>query len=448
MIKNMTDENGRFLRHETDMSDMKNWLCVHVTKYKPKRNKNGELYINATGPATSYKYPRATVHFTLNQIVSSHLGGNWDNTPFVILAPYNDVVEKNGNPQVVATEDTYFIPNPDTGLILPKSAHIIKPNNDTLFNIGENVSTYKTDKLKTILPFVDSWDRENYEKYDKCDLTEAEIDCLFCFDNRIKKIYEKIKDKHAFLHGILSESRNVILTRFLREIVTREAMKNMGYNYVEARKDDISALVANVARSKGIKGDSGNNGHSNSLESYFENIGCSYQGFVEILQKQNIGDVYSGFVDGYWREYGEIFLHNEKLDLYQKYEEYFACWINRIRCYADNDLRDAKENNNDVRYAEVAKKVSETLAYADRLEQGGIKAYNPHLDTVLHRNAARLESEYSMALKKLKENPNYPLLRQMVMDLPTGKQWYKTPFGNWESYSVYGVNRFENEKVR
>ena len=189
------------------VSDMKNWLCVHATNYMPRRDKDGQLSVQTTGMATEYKYPRATVHFTINQIVSSNMGGNWDATPIVVLAPYNDIVKKNTNPQMVASEDTFFIPNPDTGLILPENTHIIRPNNDTLFQIGDKISTYKTDNFtdeetEMILSFVDPYEREIYGK--------------------------------------------VVLTKFLREIVVRMAMEKMGYRYVRSHEDEISGVIADL----------------------------------------------------------------------------------------------------------------------------------------------------------------------------------------------------------
>lgn len=452
MLESMIDKNsGRFYEdsYSSNMSDTENWICVHATKYKPKRNKDGLLYINATGPATGYKYPRATVHFTLNQIVHSHMGGNWDATPFVILAPYNGIKEKNGNPREVATEDTFFIPNPDTGLVLPESTHIVRPNNNMLFSIGEKVSTYKTDnftneEIETILPYMHPWDREEYEKYEKCDFTEVEINTIL-WDHYTRKIYERRKDKRAFLHGLLSENRITLLTQFLREVVVRKAMEKMGYKYVFSHEDEISGLVAKVARDNGISGDSGNKGHSGSLEHDLEVIGCTYQGFIEILQKQNIGDVYNSLVD--CRRDAERFLRGGELNMYQKYEKCFSDMIERIRFYTNSELEYAKEYPDDEYYAKRAKQAPENFAYADRLEQGGISAYNPNLDIVLYRNARRLESEYAKAMAKLQQNKLYPLVKHMVKDFVIkGVKWHKTPNG-WQPETKLAQKSF-GEMVR
>ena len=160
-------EHG-YITEEKYVSDMSNWLCVHATNYMPQQNTTGDYFIQTTAMATNNEIARATIHVTLNQIVYSHMSGNWDSASFVILAPYNDVVEINGKPSMVASEDTYFIPNPDTGLVLPKNACIIKPDNSTLFTIGEHVSTYKTDnyteqEIQTILSFMPPYSFEREE---------------------------------------------------------------------------------------------------------------------------------------------------------------------------------------------------------------------------------------------------------------------------------------------
>ena len=404
----------------------------------PRRNKAGQLYIPTTGMATGYKYPRATVHFSLNQIVSSHMDGNWDAQPVVILAPYNDVVEKNGNPQMVATEDTFFDPNPDTGLILPESTHIVRPNNDTLFTIGDKTSTYKTDhftdeEIEMILSFVDPNERQKYEKYANGDFTTEEIqDLLQWEDDIVKQNYKKSKDKHAFLRGLFEETRMIILTQFLREAVVRMTMAKMGYRYVWSHEDEISGMVADVAMSKGIGGNSGNKGHSGTLNKECEDIGRYYLDFIHTLETNDIKEIYDYMCGDWWFicVLRDMLLNNKKLNVYQLYVDVLNRNIKSIRFKADYAKKQATKYPNDTYYQKEATQSKEQLAYADKLEQGGIAAYNANLDIVLRRNAARLNQEYEKAVEKLKQNPEYPLLEQMLTDLiKNGKKWWKSPDG-------------------
>ena len=251
------------------MSDVKNWVCVHATKYEPKVNLNGERYIETTGMATDYKLPRASVHVTLNQVVVSHMAGNWDKTPFVVLAPYNELVSKNVNPQSVSVNDTWFIPNPDTGLVLPDNAFIVKPaqNGDKLYEIGKNSAVYKTsnyteDEVKQILEVADY-----YTKFD----------------------YENAKS---------DEEKNSILFRILRDNVVKLSLGEMGKKFVSSHEDNVSVKVASIANDMGLKGDGGDKSHSNSLESRLEHEGLSLIEFNEKLRDEDIDNVYKTLTSG------------------------------------------------------------------------------------------------------------------------------------------------------
>ena len=421
------------------MSDMNNWLCVHATNYMPRRNKDKKLYIPTTAMATGYKYPRATVHVTLNQIVASNNGGNWDAQPIVILMPYKDVVEKNGAPRMVASEDTFFIPDPDTGLVLPESVVIVRPNNDTLFNIGDKVSTYKTDhftdeEIETILSF-DPWNKEEYEKYDKCDFKDYELEHILR-DELVRKNYKESKNKRAFLRGLLEETRMVILTKFLREAVVRMTMEKMGYKYISSHEDDISGVVYKVADKKGLDATSGNKGHSSTRESDFENIGCMYLGMIENCETNDIEKIYEycelGWSGG--RDLAVIISTDAPFpDVYQMYVQDFQRHQETVRGIVGFDINMAAQYPDNEYYQKKAAEGKRTLKYVEEMERGGIVKYNPNLDIVLRRNATRLNQQFIRAMEKLRRNPDFPLLKKMLKDLSTtGKRWFKNPYGKWE----------------
>lgn len=104
-------------------------IClVHATRFYPKKNKDGSYTIETTARATDYIQPRATVHFTCNHVVESHLQGNWDDMSYVIMAPLRDVVALNGKPRRFSAVDTYFLPDPDDGIQMPKSTMIVAPS--------------------------------------------------------------------------------------------------------------------------------------------------------------------------------------------------------------------------------------------------------------------------------------------------------------------------------
>lgn len=387
------------------MSDMNNWVCVHLTKYEPKYNANDEMYIETTAMATGYRLPRASVHVTLNQIVANNLGGNWNDASIVVLAPYKDVVQRNVQPQEVAVEDTYFIPNQDTGLVLPESAYIVRPDSksDKLFHIGEKGATYKTDnytdeEVQEILS-LSSWDKEKYDRYASGDFPEYEADRFLGYDEKLKKLYEGAKDKKAFMRGIAEEDKFVILNNLLRDFVVKLSLEKMGYYYVYAHEDNVSGKVAEVARKNGLPGNSGNKGHSNSAECALERHGCMLLGFVESLKSQDADAVYEYLKYDFRplrKEFLAVILHDQPIpDFYKSLEGYWnACTEEAKFSY---QFYEKNENVSDEDKQLYKNKIQ-------KMEQG-IKAYNPYLDTTLRRFSRRMTLECNQALNELKKNP-------------------------------------------
>ena len=390
------------------MSDMKNWVCVHLTQYEPKRNSDGSLSIETTAMATDYDLPRATVHVTLNQRVGNHGYGNWDKASIIILAPYNDVVAKNGNPQEVATEDTFFIPDPDTGLVLPKSAYIIRPDfkTDKLFEIGEHSATYKAEnyteqEVNDILS-MNNWDRDTYEKYMSGDIPEYDIDMVLGYDKNLRKIYDNTKDKKAFLRGMLEEDRFLILNKLLRDHVMSKAFEKMGYRQVYSHEDSVSGKAAEVARAAGIRGDSGNKGHHNSLEAEMDRTGMGFVYLKDAIKEGNIEEI-----------------HNR---LGGKWDPVDSAIISSI--LNDSPLPDLYRS-------------FEKAAVDFRVEK--IEEYNPRLSTVLHRFADKMATDIKTSLDELKQKPiDYKLLQSMLRDYEDadGKisksEWLKKTRKNYE----------------
>lgn len=192
------------------MDNPENWVFVHATNYEPKNNEKGEMYIPPTAMVTDL--PRASVHGKLNAVVGANSAGSWDKAPFVVLAPFNDVVRLNGNPQEVSVDDTYFIPDPDTGLVLPKNAYLIKPdpNADKLINFGEGVITYKTDnytdkEIEEILALSEG-DKYLYEKYMNGDASDFQINHLLGYDKKLMAAYDKSENKKLFYAACLKKT--------------------------------------------------------------------------------------------------------------------------------------------------------------------------------------------------------------------------------------------------
>ncbi len=406
--KELRDESGGI----SYMSDMKNWVCVHLTGYEPKRNSDGSLSIETTAMATDYDLPRATVHVTLNQRVGNHGYGNWDKASIVILAPYNDVVAKNGNPQEVATEDTYFIPDPDTGLVLPESTYIIRPDfkTDKLFEIGEHSAIYKADnyteqEVADILS-MNNMDRNTYEKYMSGDIPEYDVDMILGYNKELRKIYDNTKDKKAFLRGMLEEDRFLILNKLLRDHVMSKAIEKMGYRKVFSHEDKTSGKVAEVARAAGIRGDSGNKGHSNSLEAEMDRTGMGFTYLKQAIKEGKIEEIHE-----------RLGRHSDPIS---------SGIISSI-------LNDSPLPN--------LYRAFEKAAVEFRVEK--IEEYNPRLSTVLHRFADKMAVDIQEALNELKQKPmDYKLLQGILRDYEDAdgqiskSEWLKRTRRNYERIEI------------
>ena len=414
------------LRQKTDyvaddaeyMADMAHWVCVHATKYMPKRDKTGKSFIPTTAMATGNKIPRATVHVTLNQIVHSHMFGNWDDKPFVVIAPYKDVVANNEDPVLVDTLDTYFAPNPDTGLVLPASTYIVKPNNNTLFSVGDKFATYKTDnftdeEVKTILSFVDADNREKYEKYSRGELTETEV--LRVLPPEYASVYKNAKDKRAFVRGLFEEDKMVILTHFLRDAVVYMSMEKMGYRHVCSYKGNPSAeKVEQVAKLSGLEASNGGETHFDSLWKEMEDASFCWYALIEALKKQDFEKIYQELIKFDDNTLNHM-LNGDIPDVYALYAERFYQRVNSHVKSTELDIKMLQDSN--AQYNAPLDNMpfyQKKLEKYKRLQQKGIVAYNQNLDIALRRNATRTQDELKIYFDKLRNRPEWEDMKNKI----------------------------------
>ncbi|NQV91229.1 hypothetical protein HQ489_02035 [Candidatus Woesearchaeota archaeon] len=75
--------------------NLKNMIAVHLTNYFPK----GGVITTKASHEIDYegkkiKFPRHSIHFSLNSPVSSHMYGDWDGAKFAILIPLNKIANR------------------------------------------------------------------------------------------------------------------------------------------------------------------------------------------------------------------------------------------------------------------------------------------------------------------------------------------------------------------
>ncbi len=397
------------------MSSPNDWLCVHATSYEPKKNSDGEMYVETTAMATDYRSVRSTVHFTLNHVVASHAYGNWDDAGIVVLAPFNDVVEKNSKPEMVCMIDTYFEPDPDKGLVLPESTYIIRPgdNNGKLFEIGEHSATYKTDNYtkeeEEYILSCDSSDKEKFYRLLSGDVSEVEAQSALGYDKKLIDVYNKSKDKKAFMRGIFEENRFIILNKLLRDYVVKEAAGKMGF-YLTYPDRGIE-LVEQSAKKAGFNATSYNADHYGSLEGHLEHESYYIIRLVDILKTKDVDKIIEFFSENKDEAYNGVILNiidNKPIsDVYNVYDEMYKRHVESDRMF--------HEKYNTISSERMQK------------EEKGLEVYKPNLYKTLKRHSQKINSELELSLNELKQNPeNYALLQRNLRRL-VAQQSQKLP---------------------
>ena len=446
-----SDERGIDMDY---MADMSHWCAVHATKYMPKHHEDGTMYIPTTAMATDFDIPRSTIHVTLNHVVTAHTGGNWNDMPIVVLAPYNDVTERNGNPAEVAGTDTYWSLNPDTGLILPESAYIVQPKNDgPLYQIGERGATYKRDnyteeEVARIESWLNPYDLEEYTKYKNADFQPWEIQNIFYADKRIKQMYESAKDKQAFLRGLFEESRFDILSQYLRNKVVQISMKKMEKQWI----DDIydysvrSQIIANTAEAVGLPGNPSNKGHSNSI--YAEIEQCWWNSVETVFRENSLGNIpgiltttteslYDVIVkrgsNGIISDVISNILENKQIDFMKVYEDHFRGEVGRRIEMAKENLinyeQELQKYETNVYYLLTeTEKYKCIKQYQDRIaacrkfieEMSAIQTiedYDKNLAKTIRSHCAKMSDKYNAWRNKLEKEPGFEKLVKQLRSL-------------------------------
>lgn len=126
-------------------------MLVHSTSYPVEYDENGNALLYAASAKRPDRFPRATIHFTPNGEVRSHMGGEWTNANRLIVASFADMIQENGVPDGMASVDTYFATDPTEPVVLP-DARIIEPNgtkDGSLWSREGNVFHYQNSEHYT-----------------------------------------------------------------------------------------------------------------------------------------------------------------------------------------------------------------------------------------------------------------------------------------------------------
>ena len=137
--------------------DIDKQACVHATKFKPLKKEDGSYEVRTTGDATGFEFVRNTIHVSLNHKVVSHMMGKWDQAPYVLISPMNQIVDVNGLPVSDQEWDTWWTRNPGETLKFP-NAILVEPGEmpfNTLYVVGDKSAIFKGENY-TINDWLDS----------------------------------------------------------------------------------------------------------------------------------------------------------------------------------------------------------------------------------------------------------------------------------------------------
>jgi hypothetical protein len=131
-LRQKTLSSERILGKEGPI-DISNVPTIHSTSYPIVRDKAGNITLRPLGDynrGSDKSYPRASLHFTLEDTVKSHLFGQWGTAQKKIVSPLSSMIKDNGLPYQLNSTDTWWMRNPGQPLTI-SNASVISPYTDS-----------------------------------------------------------------------------------------------------------------------------------------------------------------------------------------------------------------------------------------------------------------------------------------------------------------------------
>ncbi len=149
---------------ETEPIPLEEIALVHSTVHAIERDEDGAVILRTAGQLRDDKYPRASLHFTLNSrvgdVYSMGEKQEWDDSQKTIVANFKQVVDTSQTlPNRMDGVDTWFMLNPGQTLRLP-GALVVEPVEKT--ESGQ-VIEQSEDGVSFVLK--DEYSREEHDSY-------------------------------------------------------------------------------------------------------------------------------------------------------------------------------------------------------------------------------------------------------------------------------------------
>ena len=328
----LSESDKGIFSHPRDYSSKSALIGVHKTKYAPTANmirsskdSNVEykksITINGVEYEYSFKSARDTVHMAMNDEVSSHMYGSWDDCKYSILIPFEDIPnEKIGR---AAPMDTFT----RGSIELSENTWILCPKNEV-------------DRLKTFNPKVHvlGYDGENALGFSQPFLTQlgyrAEDVGMWNWQN----------DESA---------------RQFYELMAREQIKTGTHTYTYFHEDEqmLGAINQAVSLSKLLR-DNHLITNPEDIENIMKQLEDNYQGFGFILsglgeKSQMEGDLEPQSIKGNHKQV-DIFLEEMKKNGFNISDIYQDI----LRKLCEISIFDCNKNNSDTIFS-LSEEISE-----------------------------------------------------------------------------------------
>lgn len=155
----------RLSDEELEILSKAHFVAVHTTEAKPvDLAPESGAGLRVMRPSAEYnkddpnRSDRASLHWSLNHPVQSHISGNFDGRSYTIVTPLEDLARVNGAPGVLYGVDTYFVANPGEGMILPEQAVVLHTHQESGSAIRKEgktielkVGNYNADDIETLV---------------------------------------------------------------------------------------------------------------------------------------------------------------------------------------------------------------------------------------------------------------------------------------------------------
>ena len=116
---------------------------VHSTTHAVEYDNNGNVVLAPSGQKRDDRYPRASLHFTVNSQVASNNGGSWESGNTLIVANLAKTMEASDKkPYVLDGMDTWFVANPGESLHLPNALLVTARTEGELLDITDQGASF------------------------------------------------------------------------------------------------------------------------------------------------------------------------------------------------------------------------------------------------------------------------------------------------------------------